>query len=391
MIKLINLLEAKAHKDRLVYAWEFPNENYAYIGLTGDEEARRRAHQSRTAKKTTAVSRYIRRNGIEPSDESYKVLSRSEANPSGMIPEAEAQALECNSIGDYERAGWKLLNLAPCGGLGGSVYDEEEVLRSMDNFINSTDTSLDAVKLLSGSKYLINAIEQENRRNEVFKRIESIVKDNNIKSTSQLKGETNRRLSKLIEDWSKKHREDDNWQAKLFPENIHKVTKAKGSVDAFLAEPNNLDINQLRLVTPTALKHNPEREDEFKAKLEKIIKASGIQSNNELKKGPYRAAGELIQKEKWTKELFPDNKSGPKRKASITESTDDKEVLRRTIQGFELIPAKYGFGHPYVTKNGKATSDLATRINTWIQGEFNGSSIKVKYDPVYKALNFFKS
>jgi hypothetical protein len=70
---------------------------------------------------------------------------------------------------------------------------------------------------------------------------------------------------------------------------------------------------------------------------------------------------------------------------------EDKEVLRRTIQGFELIPAKFGFGHPYVTKNGKATSDLATRINTWIQGEFDGSSVKVKYDPTYKALNFFKS
>lgn len=321
--------------DRLVYAWEFPDQNYAYIGLTADEEIRRKAHQSLTAKRETAVSRYLRRNGIGATDENYKILSKSKVHPDGMLPEVEAVQLECASITKYERDGWQLLNLAPCGGLGGTVYDEEKVLQSMDNFINSTDTSLNAAKLLSGSKYLVNAIKQENRQDEVFKRIEAIVKENNIKSTTQLKAKTNPRLGKLIEDWSKKYRgEGDNWQAKLFPDNISGLIKAKESVNAFLADPDNLDISQLKLITRTAIQQNLERKDEFKVKLEKIIKASGIQSNNELSK-TYRAASDLIQKEKWTKELFPNNKSGPK-KTPISESIVNKEVLKNIIKRLSI-------------------------------------------------------
>lgn len=70
---------------------------------------------------------------------------------------------------------------------------------------------------------------------------------------------------------------------------------------------------------------------------------------------------------------------------------DDKEILRRVIKGFELIPAKHGFGHPYVTKNGIATSDLSDRINTWIKKEFPYSKIKSKVENNYKTLNFFKA
>lgn len=69
---------------------------------------------------------------------------------------------------------------------------------------------------------------------------------------------------------------------------------------------------------------------------------------------------------------------------------DNKEILRRVIKGFELIPAKFGFGHPYVTKTGAATSNLASRINTWIQKEFPSSKVRAKFEPTYKSINFFK-
>lgn len=69
---------------------------------------------------------------------------------------------------------------------------------------------------------------------------------------------------------------------------------------------------------------------------------------------------------------------------------DDKEILRRVIKGFELIPAKHGFGHPYVTKNGIATLDLTKRINTWIQKEFPSSRVRAKLESTYKSINFFR-
>jgi hypothetical protein len=67
---------------------------------------------------------------------------------------------------------------------------------------------------------------------------------------------------------------------------------------------------------------------------------------------------------------------------------DDKEILRRVIQGFQLIPAKRGFGHPYVTKTGAATPDLSKRINSWIKQNFPQSNIITSHEGVYKTINF---
>ena len=69
---------------------------------------------------------------------------------------------------------------------------------------------------------------------------------------------------------------------------------------------------------------------------------------------------------------------------------DDKEILRRVIQGFQLIPAKQGFGHPYVTKTGAATPELAKRITTWINQNFPQSNIIASYEGAYKTINFRK-
>jgi hypothetical protein len=67
---------------------------------------------------------------------------------------------------------------------------------------------------------------------------------------------------------------------------------------------------------------------------------------------------------------------------------DDKEILRRVIKGFELIPTKRGFGHPYVTKTGAATPDLAKRINAWIKQNFPQSNIASSYEGTYKTISF---
>lgn len=414
MIKLIDLLEdgsevkKRVPKSRLVYAWEFPDQELAYIGLTGDEKKRAAAHTSLTALKTTAVSRFFRETGISfDKNKNYKVLSKSEANPSGLVSEDEAASLECYYMEKYKEDGWKLLNLAKCGSLGGSVRDEEAIINSVDNFIKNPSTSVDTGKLLSGSDYVTDYIANYNQGDKVFNKIKDIITANNIISTNQLRkleGEENfRRISKLIEDWSRRYRGEDDWQKKLFPDNTRGLEKPREAIDAFLAEPSNLAKDQLKLITKrTHTKLDPEEEKVYLSKLKAIIGKYNIKSPQEINAITGNKAltwglsdHDKNSNEKWKDILFPGGYLGKKgfrrSKDTITESIDDREILRRTIQGFELIPAKYGFGHPYVTKNGKATSDLATRINTWIQKEFNGSTIRVKHDPTYRALNFFKS
>lgn len=68
--------------------------------------------------------------------------------------------------------------------------------------------------------------------------------------------------------------------------------------------------------------------------------------------------------------------------------TSEKEILRMVIKGFELIPASRGFGHPYTTKNGKATPQLASRINTWIDQNFPHANIRAYFETTYGNLNF---
>ena len=266
-IRLVDLFEiegpTRVPKDRIVYAYTFPGQNLAYIGLTGSEKTRARAHKSLKAQKTTAVSRYIRETGLEPE---YKIVSATDENPSGLVDEKKAAELECYWMEEYKKNNWQLLNLAKCGSLGGSVRDEKVIINSLDDFIHSTDTSLDALNLLPGSDYTVNAIENYDLEDRVFNRLQDIVKANDITSTRQLRNSASRRASKLIEDWSAKHPEN-SWQKKLFPENTSGLEKPQEGVNAFLAEPSNLDKDQLKLITKRAWKGiKPEQEKAFLAK-----------------------------------------------------------------------------------------------------------------------------
>jgi len=70
---------------------------------------------------------------------------------------------------------------------------------------------------------------------------------------------------------------------------------------------------------------------------------------------------------------------------------DDKQVLRYVINGFELIPAKFGFENSYTTKNGKATKELSKIINDRIKKNFPQTRIRTSYDPTYKTINFYRT
>lgn len=342
MIKLINLIEAVAPKERLVYAWTFPEQNLAYIGLTGDEKKRASQHKSLVAQKTTAVSRYIRETGLSPE---YKVVSKTESNPSGLVDEDTAAALECKYMEEYKANGWQLLNLAPCGSKGGSSFDEDVIIKSLDNFINSTDTSLDALGLLPGSDYTSTAIENNNQRDAVFNRIKDIVEKNNITSTKQLRKLAKRRASRLIEDWTRKHPED-SWQRELFPSNTGGWEKPKESINAFLAEPDNLDKDQLKLITKRVWRAvESDQEEAYLEKLGKIFDKYGVDTPGKIDKliGNSAITWMLSDQAKnnpdnsWKDKLFPGGYpgkgTGRKRKVDVKESTvDNRKIFEQIIK-----------------------------------------------------------
>ena len=335
-IRLVDLFEiegpVRVSKDRIVYAYTFPKQNLAYIGLTGSEKTRARAHKSLKAQKTTAVSRYIRETGLEPK---YEIVSATKENPSGLVDEKKAAELECYYMEEYKKNGWQLLNLAPCGSLGGSVRDEYAIINSLDNFIHSTDTSLEALSLLPGSDYTVNAIENYDLKDQVFNKIKAIVEANNITSTKQLREKAKRRASRLIEDWSAKHPED-SWQKKLFPENTRGLEKPKESVNAFLKDPDNLDKGQLKLITKRAWQEvDPKQEEAFIGKLKGIMDKNNVTTPGGLNAlaGNSTVTWMLSDQAKnnpdnqWKNKLFASGYKGGKK--AIAES---REVFKHIIK-----------------------------------------------------------
>lgn len=73
-----------------------------------------------------------------------------------------------------------------------------------------------------------------------------------------------------------------------------------------------------------------------------------------------------------------------------SEVPSDQEVIRRTIEGFKLIPVPKAFNDAYTTKFDKPTPALARRINTWIEKNFPYSLIRVAFEGTYRTVNFYR-
>lgn len=340
-IRLVDLFEiegpTRTPKNRIVYAYTFPEQNLAYIGLTGSEKTRARAHKSLKAQKTTAVSRYIRETGLNPN---YEIVSATEENPSGLVDEKEAARLECHYMAEYKKNGWELLNLAPCGSLGGSVRDEKAIINALDDFIHSTDTELNTLNTLPGSDYTVDAIKNYNLEDRVFNRLKDIVAANNITSTKQLRNLTSRRVSKLIEDWSAKHPED-SWQKKLFPANTSGLEKPQEGIESFLAEPDNLDKDQLKLITKRAWKGvKPEQEKAFLAKLKGIMDKNNVTDPAGLDKLTGNSTVTWMVSDhdknndtKWKPLLYRADYKSRKKELPVNESIiSSREIIKRIIK-----------------------------------------------------------
>jgi hypothetical protein len=347
----------RQEKPRYIYVYTFPPEKdengktvkYAYVGLTDNPGKRHRQHVNPVKKNiagskgSSPVFRYAQRVGIQP----HKEIITTEP-----VTEKEAVDLECSTIEKYKKEGWTMLNLAKCGSLGGSIRDEKAIINGIDNFVNSTSTDLKTLNLIPGSDYTAKAIKDLGLAKEFFERLKEIIKANNITSTKQLRDreEVDRRVSKLIEDWSRIHREDDNWQEKLFPGNIGSHRAKQQGIDAFLAQPSNLGKDQLRFLTKrSGVDITTEEEKALLNKLKKIIDKYNVKSPGELnaldptRKNAFDVmfslqAGDAIKKgkEDWKSILWPEGYrnrgTGAKRKTPVAESVSNREVLKRIIK-----------------------------------------------------------
>jgi hypothetical protein len=101
--------------NRMVYSYEFPDYNVAYVGLTYNEGNRRYAHTNteNERKKQSSVLRFILDKGVQPI---YKNISN------GYIDYKDAQKLENDTLEWYKNNGWETLNKVKTGGLGGLAF-----------------------------------------------------------------------------------------------------------------------------------------------------------------------------------------------------------------------------------------------------------------------------
>ena len=104
------------HK-RMVYCYIFSDKT-VYVGLTDNEERRKNEHlygvgqfNGKTRKKFSPVNNYAVKNNLEPK---YVKIS-------DYISAIEAQKLEEKTINEYKKNGFKILNRAKAGSLGGNI------------------------------------------------------------------------------------------------------------------------------------------------------------------------------------------------------------------------------------------------------------------------------
>ncbi len=137
MIPVGNLLK------RMIYAWEFPDKT-VYVGLTGDKKKRSYNHNNNPK---SPVYKYKKLTGLEPTF--VPVIDE-------YIDAADAQAEEENTKLQYESNGWKILNSAKTGGLGGSIikWTTEEIWKEAKKYKTRVDFQQNAPGAYNASRNL---------------------------------------------------------------------------------------------------------------------------------------------------------------------------------------------------------------------------------------------
>ena len=146
--------------NRAVYVWEFPDKS-VYVGLTLNLDRRKSEHNDLT--NNTAVSKHIKLTGLIPE---YKIISDE------YINSEDAQNLENCTIEEYRGKGWKVLNIAKAGGLGGCKRRITKEMAQMDalKYKTKTEWSIKSPQMYSAAY-----------RNEWFDELTRHMKNGKIK------------------------------------------------------------------------------------------------------------------------------------------------------------------------------------------------------------------
>lgn len=121
-------MNAKIH---IVYVYEIKGWNYAYVGRTMRPKIRIKQHYS---DENDSLYKFIRNNNISTNEIEYKVIINN-------LTAQESQTYEKYYVNEYEKNGWKLINKAKAGSLGGNVqfWDYEKCYEEALKYQSETD------------------------------------------------------------------------------------------------------------------------------------------------------------------------------------------------------------------------------------------------------------
>jgi len=132
---------------RYIYAYEFPD-NSVYIGLTYNLDERHISHMNSP---TSTVFIHMQNTGLVPIRKTVTELLDSQ----------EASKTETRILDEYEKKGWKVLNRAKTGNLGGTTlfWTEERIkneikkYKTLNDFYLGSSSAFQALRKLGKEKY----------------------------------------------------------------------------------------------------------------------------------------------------------------------------------------------------------------------------------------------
>jgi hypothetical protein len=355
---------------RMVYVFEFPD-NTAYVGLTYNEERRKGAH---LGSEKSPVFKHIQQTGKYP--EFYRLVRNDDGEivkteDLNYIEAVDAQKLEHDALEKYKEDGWKVHNIAKTGALGGGIGAKKTSVNNLKRFIKDESNSIKSFNLIPDSYYIEDIVEKlsKEEQDKLYNKIKAIINKEGIKTNSELRDRGYRNAETFISKMK--------WYNSLFNTKSSRDAPAKAA-ESFLSEPNNLDKNQLKLITKRTHEQitSPEQEKIYLTKLKGIIDKYDLKrpkdiddftgnvaltwglsdhdKKNEIahdksiaaiekakEKNPNKDPEiEVVPLNQWKDIIWPDGYrgrgSGMKRKTPISESIVDREVLNNIIKRLSI-------------------------------------------------------
>jgi hypothetical protein len=131
-----HMTNSKVEWDRIIYSFQFPDKS-VYVGLTKHDDIRYKEHTMYS--KRSAVYKYIKKTGLIP-----KFVKETD-----FLSEEESVKMETYFENLYRQNGWKVLNIAKTGSLGGcfikwtydTIKEEAKKYNKRGDFMRESSTA----------------------------------------------------------------------------------------------------------------------------------------------------------------------------------------------------------------------------------------------------------